>query len=451
MVGPTAFTVWQYNATTQCGAGNDYPDVPARPFLVGDLANPTVLWFAGNSNGNYASIGTGGVDILATLQRGSLAGPPKCLPWSTPPTYANSTPQSYSTGLWMVAPFTPDGINVQALVHNEFHGEWVGNNSFCSPPKGVPPIYLPCNYWNMVSASSTDGGQTFQVAKQPGNPGFNSPAIALGAPYQDPTQGTQPNPNFLGPQGMAAQSNILQFGSYYYVLAQQLPYSATGPYSPQGGVCIYRAPVPASPGGALVWTGWGGSTYDVPVPTTYPDPTNNPTLCNAVLGSQFRFSWSISRSLQGFVPVVILIGQDTQAGMARSGVALDNCPYAPEVTSGSTDGAFVYALATLDPNTGTLTQFWHETCLLQTNSIAKWQSGTTFTGQAYPSLLDPASPGLGAGDRNFQYSGIGPYLYFTQLNARTGTGPFNNRNLVRMPMEASWGNPQESTSGASKP
>jgi len=422
-------TVWPYNAT--CGQnGNDYPDVPARPFVVGS-ARQTVLWFAANSNGNFSSVGTGGVDILATLQRGTAAGA-GCVPWTATPNYPNSTPQSYNTGLWLVAPFTLDGIHVQALAHNEFHGEWTGNTVYCQTQNSQTKIVLPCNYWNIVSASSPNGGLTFQLATQPSSAN-NLPAIALNAPYVNPSA----NPQFLGPQGMVAQSNILQFGSYYYVLAAQHPYSATGPYSPQQtGTCVYRAAVPSSPGDALVWRGWGGKAYDVAVPTTYPSATT--TLCQTVLGTPFRFSWSISRVLTlGGQPLIIVLGEDTTGGMKNSGVSTANCPYATGASAATTDGAFVYTLAILDQTTGAINQFWPETCLLQTNSIGKWATSTGLTGQSYPSLLDPQSPQLGAGDRNFQNSGAAPYLYYTQLNPRPASGPANNRDLVRVPLSVS--------------
>jgi hypothetical protein len=357
------------------------------------------------------------------------------------PSYVNSTPQSYNTGLWMVAPFTPDGVHVQALVHNEFHGEWTGNAGYCQTQNKQSAIVLPCNYWNIVSASSPNGGLTFQLATQPPpNAADNLPAIALNAPYANPGKNQQ---GFTGPQGMVAQSNILQFGSYYYVLAAQHPYSATQPVDRQAtGTCVYRAAVPPSPGDALVWMGWGGSSYNVPVPTTYPSATT--TLCQLVLGYPYRFSWSISRSLTlGDHPLIIVLGEDTTAGMKASGVSTQGCPYAPGASATTTDGAFVFTLAILDRTSGALSQFWPEICLLQTNSIRAWQTSTTpLTGQSYPSLLDPQSPQLGAGDRNFQNSGAAPYLYYTQLNPRPARGPANNRDLVRLPLSVSWPTPR---------
>src|SRR4029077_11578555 len=183
-------------------------------------------------------------------------------------------------------------------------------------------------------------------------------------------------------------------------------------------------------GDPLVWMGWGGSAYDVPVPTTYPSTTT--TLCQAVLNAPFRFSWSISRALtlQDSVPIIIVIGEDTTAGMQRIGASTNGCPYAPGASSTTTDGAFVYTLVTIHQNTGQLTAFWPETCLLQTNSIGAWQGSTTLIGQSYPSLLDPNSPKLAAGDRNFQHSGSMPFLYYTQLNQRPASGPANNRDVV---------------------
>jgi hypothetical protein len=58
VVNGTPQTVWSWSNSTKCGGGDDFPDVPARPFVVGNK----VLWFASNS-GVYASVGTGGQDI----------------------------------------------------------------------------------------------------------------------------------------------------------------------------------------------------------------------------------------------------------------------------------------------------------------------------------------------------------------------------------------------------
>jgi len=423
LVTGTPHTVWSYSASTKCGGGDDFPDVPARPFLVGNK----VLWFAANST-RFASVGTGGRDILATLQRGVAAGPPSCVQWvdatppqPQPPYYPGSVPATYNTALWMAAPFY-DGTTVHALMHNEFHGDWTGSATWC--PTQTTTIYLPCSYWNIVTAGSSDGGMSFRLNQA--SPGVNVPAIALGNPYVPPPAGAPPT---AGPQGMTAQSNILQSGAYYYALALQL--QAPGAADPSlNGACIWRAPVSTGP---LVWTGWDGSAYTVAAPTGY--PASGQPLCKPVLPAPFRFSWSFN----GLAGNVVVLGQDTLANLRAKNVSTAGCPYAPGASASTADAAFVYivpsklpiqspggqALPRLEQDT--------ETCLLQINSI---NVANTETRHAYPSLLDPASPQLAPGDVNFQYSGYLPYLYFTQMNP---VGPGNlkgwDRDLVRIAVQ----------------
>jgi hypothetical protein len=124
--------VWSH-AASAC-SNTDYSDVPVRPFYGHARGQPgrTLYWFASNSTGYLATIGVppaDGADILAKMVR-VIDTNRQCATWITsgpyteaPITPANGVPQSYNTGQWMVAPFTPDGRRVFALVHNEFHGE----------------------------------------------------------------------------------------------------------------------------------------------------------------------------------------------------------------------------------------------------------------------------------------------------------------------------------------
>jgi hypothetical protein len=138
-------TVWRHGDEGAPCAPNDYADVPVRPFLVKGAASGTyrVLWFAANSQGYFASE-TPGPDLApgdVTLTRFRRLS--DCARWIRSQPYSGSTPERYNTGLWMVAPFTSDGTNVYALVHNEFHGEWTGSPRWCTEQR--PQIYLPCN------------------------------------------------------------------------------------------------------------------------------------------------------------------------------------------------------------------------------------------------------------------------------------------------------------------
>ena len=432
-VDGTLQTVWSWSASTKCGDGNDFPDVPARAFIVGSK----VLWFASNSS-RYASVGTtpipaAGVvpamDILAKLQRGVAPGsPPSCVQWvaavprmADPPYYPGSVPTTYNTALWMASPFY-DGTTVHALLHNEFHGDWSGSMEWCPTLTPTEPIYLPCSYWNIVSATSSDGAMTFQLNQA--SAGVNVPAIALANPYVKPTSIL---PATEGPQGMTAQSNILQSENYYYVLALQL--QAPGAADPSlNGTCIWRAPMSAGP---LVWTGWDGSAWTIAAPTFYPatsQPSTSPPLCKPVLPAIFRFSWSFALSAGSGL---VVMGQDTLTNMKSKNVSTDGCRYAPGASAQTADAAFVYIVASnlpiADPPWSGPLSTDTEYCLLQINSM---NADSSQTRHAYPSLLDPENE---PGDLNFQTIRFSPYLYFTQMNP---VGPNNlqgwNRDLMRV-------------------
>ena len=423
MVDGAPQTVWSWSASTKCDGGNDFPDVPARPFLVGSK----VLWFASNS-GRYASVGTTpvpppgvvpAVDILANLQRGVEPGsPPSCVQWvaatprqATAPYYPGSVPGTYNTALWMASPFN-DGTTVHALMHNEFHGDWTGSSTWC--PTQTQTIYLPCSYWNIVTANSSDGAMTFRLNQWPPGTDINVPAIALANPYVVPPANAPPT---AGPQGMTAQSNILQSGNYYYVLALQLqaPNPPNTSLDPSlNGTCIWRAPVSTGP---LVWTGWDGSAWTIAAPTGYPatsQPSTSPPLCKPVLPAIFRSSWSFALSAGSGV---VIMGQDTLTNLRTNNVTTDGCPYAPGASAATADAAFVYIVASGLPGiddqpswSGPLSTNT-EYCLLQINSM--YNKDSSLTRYAYPSLLDPEHE---PGDLNFQSIRFSPYLYFTQMN-----------------------------------
>jgi hypothetical protein len=173
--------VWSH-AASAC-SNTDYSDVPVRPFYGHARGQPgrTLYWFASNSTGYLATIGVppaDGADILAKMVR-VIDTNRQCATWITsgpyteaPITPANGVPQSYNTGQWMVAPFTPDGRRVFALVHNEFHGELTAPPNapsiYCTITQATPLPGNACGYWNIVEAVSFNGGRTFaKEAAQP--------------------------------------------------------------------------------------------------------------------------------------------------------------------------------------------------------------------------------------------------------------------------------------------
>ena len=397
-------TVYNY-LTDGCSSDleTNYSDVPVRPFISAN--NNSILWFASNSQGYFKTdgvpVGLGAVDILAHMVRATTSTG-QCIAWVTSPGAGdgpgNAYPiQTYNNNLWMTVPYTIDGQTIQALIHNEYH------------PK---PPNVANEYGNLVAAQSTDGGNTFNLisAKDPTNPNGNLPIIV--APY--PYLGT-------GDAGMFAQSNIIKWGEYYYILVNQ-DLTALGSSVP-GGVCIYRTNNIADP---RSWLGFDGSEYMVPLVPSYPSSLMDPEkyICHSILPDFYRFSWSYNVVLNKF----IIIGIDT------------NYPQA----NGTKVEAFVYTLANLDPSTGILSSAtntgnqYKEYFLREITWLDQWMTIGTAVGQSYPSVLDPTSqpisnkygPRLVTGDRNFQYTASSPYIYYTSLF------PFNenegrDRNVVR--------------------
>ena len=287
----------------------------------------------------------------------------------------------------MVAPYTPDGIHVYALVHNEYH---------------IMPRNTTDVYGNLIAAHSQDGANTFQLYNNPKNPTYNVPVIAAPYPYA-----------LTGKGGLFAQSNIIHWRSYYYVLVYQ-GFKQIISHAPIGstGVCIYRTNNVANP---RSWLGWNGHGYQLAlIPPRYPDMLANRAryLCTPVLPAYYRFSWSYNTILHHF----IIIGIDRR-------YMLRNKP----------TEAFVYTLANLDPVTGRLTPAGHaytEYLLRPINWIDIWKQQGTVMAQTYPSLLDPASPKLMPGDRNFQFSASQPYMYYTLFHSRNENNG-RDRDVVR--------------------
>ncbi|CEG56980.1 hypothetical protein [Legionella fallonii] len=401
-------TVFNY-LTDSCPVvtGGDYADVPVRPFIG---ANNGVLWFASNSQGYFktdgVSVSQGAADILALMTRARDSNG-QCITWVVSPGQGNVNPiDAYNNELWMTVPYTPDGQNVYSLIHNEYH---------------PLPVNVNNEYGNIVAAKSSDGGNTFQLIQSSAN--YNMPVIVSPYPYQN----TADNNNMTGVAGMFAQSNIIKWGNYYYILVNQ-DLSILNANAPPGGVCIYRTNNIADP---RSWLGFDGLQYSVPLVPRYPSPPfANPEqyLCHEILPVFYRFSWSYNVKLNKF----IIIGIDTNYLQA----------------DGSRVEAFIYTLADLDPITGILTpatntgNTYKEYFIRQITWLDQWSTLRTVLGQSYPSLLDPTSqqisnnygPRLVTDDHSFQYSNSSPYIYYTLLfpqNENLG----RNRNVVRQALK----------------
>ncbi len=166
-------TVFNYLTDSCPIATGDYADVPVRPFIG---ANNGILWFASNSQGYFKTDGVpvsqGTSDILALMARARDSNG-QCITWVVSPGQGNVNPiDAYNNELWMTVPYTPDGQTVYSLIHNEYH---------------PLPVNVNNEYGNIVAASSSDGGNTFQLIQNSAN--YNVPVIV--SPYPTHTKTLQ--------------------------------------------------------------------------------------------------------------------------------------------------------------------------------------------------------------------------------------------------------------------
>lgn len=158
-------------------------------------------------------------------------------------------PQSYRSHEWLAALWSPDGVQIHALLHNEYHAD-------CFFPCVTTPAVF-CKPRSLTYAFSPDAGASFV---RPSGRSWVAP---------DPL----PLPN--GNPGISEPSNILfnhRDGYYYAVILISL----TRQGEDVGPVSIMRTLDPADPAG---WRGWGGlpseggsGRFDV----TFSDPFTAP-------------------------------------------------------------------------------------------------------------------------------------------------------------------------------
>ena len=394
--------VYDYNNNHPNNSDGAYADNPVRPFLAYNDESWSVRWFASNSKGYCQSYGLpvseSVQDILAQIRYKINPDTGSCETWVNsrfnesaggpiPDLYPAS---SYYNELWMVIPYTLDGVNVYSLVHNEYH----------IIPENVTDVY-----GNLTGAVSSNSAESFSLYQNEST--SNQPVIVAPYPYT--------NPEGQGKGGMFAQTNIIKWGNYYYMLVNE-SINNFAPNAPADVICMYRTPDISN---FTSWRGWNQQTnaFDIALVESYPANLTNPEsyFCSAIPGlpAGFRFSWSYNVILHKF----IIIGIDFNY-------------------NNTNQAAFIYTLANLDPNTGVLSpagntnepsqlESYSIGLLRYVNSIESWQTNESIDAQFYPSILDPNSPKLSdttaissviPGDLNFQYSGQSPYLYYTHMN-----------------------------------
>lgn len=140
-------------------------------------------------------------------------------------------PSRYDDRSYIAATWTPDGTNVSALVHHEYHAD---EHKLCSVDNS-----LGCWFNTVLAYHSGDGGANFTRSK---------PLVVASTPF---TQAVQQGRH----RGFFNPSNIVNDGGYEYVFT-----STTGWDRQAAGSCLLRSPNPADSGS---WRAFDGFKFSV--------------------------------------------------------------------------------------------------------------------------------------------------------------------------------------------
>ncbi len=284
-------------------------------------------------------------------------------------------PEAYYNNTWLRNPWTYDGQIIYALVHNEYN----------TGPTGWYP--------NIIAAKSTNAGKSFEIIRD----AQDKPQVAMITPYRYSDEGQS--------QGIAQQTNTLSKiengRRYFYVLV----FNNVGHGHPKGN-CLVRNDDISDPSR---WRAWDGKGFNTMMNVSlYKDSKLNPEqhVCQTIIPKIGCTSWTFNTTLKQYIAVCNLPSNEKR-----------------------NEAAFAYILSHDMLH-------WSEPVVLKNvHSLKEYRESSKGSGvnaEAYPSLLDPASR-----DRNFEYSGSHPYLYYTAMPAKAFGVPWQNRDLKRVALSIS--------------
>eukprot|EP01084_Bolivina_argentea_P063801 116404_1 len=347
--------IWTYK-TEHCpstASGTDNPNNSPRAFIK---YNNNIEFFDSSSYGYYQRTGSSFTNLKSNCTKPLL---------KSSGNYSHSHPHDYYQHIWFQSPWRDPNnpMTIYAIIHNEFHGnECADQQKWCSSGSKDK-----CWYASGLCAYSHDGGNTFHLYSD------LSKRVCFSTPYKYVPNG--------GRQGISPFTNILcesiNDGYCYLMSDRQIPQNNL-----KSGMCLWRTNNLSD--AAMSWRAYNTTSmkFDITNVNPYQNTTTNPEehICDVVLGSQFRWSWSYNTVLNKYLS----IGFDNNSGDVTYSVSSDliNWSKAGFITTvNNTNGQKIYT---------------------------------------YPSVLDESSKGV-----NFEYTNTNPYLYFAK-------GDTVDRNIVRI-------------------
>jgi hypothetical protein len=283
-------------------------------------------------------------------------------------------PAAWDDRGWIAATFTPDGQQVIALAHMEYHGHL--RRDRC--PLGS---YADCWYNGVIEVQSQDGGHSFTRIG-----GGADLVAALPVRFQGDAGRRL---------GYFNPSNIVQRGDrlYAFVFAEAFGLQRRGP-------CLFSRPVAGS---AADWRAWDGNGFTVQFSDPYGPESRQGAIpaCTPVLGLIGTISSVVEQRGTGTWLALTSLAADGQ-GRVETGIYWATSRDLVHWTK----PRLLFAVPL----------FWRPDC-------------TAPSVFAYPSALDEGDPG-----RNFQTVGPTFWLYLVQakLGPDCRIGP--DRDLIRLPV-----------------
>ena len=317
----------------------------------------------------------------------------------------NGSPGAFDDAEWIAAPYTTDGTNVAAIIHNEYHGF---AHDDCAAPPGQQ--FSTCWSSSVTLGASTNQGDTFTHAAPPDH-------FVAALPYRYSASQTR-NTGLLAPSNIIQKQPQPQADDYYYLFVE-----ATGDdnMNQQYGACVLRTRTLGDPGS---WRAWDGAGFNLRFVDPYANPSEPPAmhLCQPV--SQYdAHALNAQVTYNSYLDRYVMIDVSAKFKMARADF----------------DQTVDDMLPGIYYSTSTDLVHWSGHKLLMAAEVrASYVLGRDpGSGECladdfvnYPALLDPASS-----SRNFETTGAQPYLYFVRTNAREhGCTPGLDRDLVRVPV-----------------
>lgn len=286
----------------------------------------------------------------------------------------NADPSYMADREWIASVYTPDGLSVYALIHNEYQGN---AHSRARCPSGE---YFSC--WNntVTSMLSKDGGRSFTYGTTPPNhmvANYPQPYVPDGGIY-----------------GAFSPSNIVRRGKYYYAFIKIQTYPEETQH-----VCVMRTAYLDRPDS---WRFWDGSAYEGVFVDPYTTilPNFDDHICPPIAYEEIAQIYE-GLTYNVYLRKFVLVGtsNDPREDPARFG--------------------FYYAVS------DDLIH-WERRKLLLEVPLPWTVADPGDVNYLYPSLIDPNSRSM-----SFETTGRTAYLYFTRLNFGH---PSLDRDLIRVPV-----------------